>query len=141
LAGDQIRDDRRVKSRDIPRLLELLTCGDAADQADTLTLLCPCRNVRYDREVWAAIFHAAACSQDRVVRDRAAHAIGTLKERARTDPRSQELVRWLVDRQLAPESLSDVLPVWQPRRGDPRDAVAIPAYERPVKSRHRRQRR
>src|SRR5438128_1761047 len=105
----------RVRSRDIPRLLDLLACDDPKEKADTLTLLCPCRNVRYEKEVWIAIFHAFQCGEGPAVRDRAGHAIGTLRERARTDPRSQELLRWLVDQRIAPPDMTEAIPAWRPR--------------------------
>jgi len=141
VGDDKSTKGRKVKSRDIPGLLEALTCSDVGAQAETLTLLCPCRNVRYDKEVWAAIFHASVCSEDRVVRDRAEHAIGTLRERAQIDPRSQELVRWLIDQGLAPSSAADVIPVWKTGRKGFANGLIIPQYEAPARSRHRRQRR
>ena len=132
---------RRVKSRDIPEMLDLLACGDPKAHADALTLLCPCRNVRYDKEVWTAIFRAEQCSEDRVVRDRAGHAIGTLRERARTDPRSQSLVAWLVQEGVAPAALAEVIPEWRPWPIVTANGIAIPRYEAPTRSRHKRQRR
>lgn len=138
---DQGPMEQRVKSRDIPRLLEMLACDDASAQAETLTLLCPCRNVRYDKEVWIAIFRASVCSEDPVVRDRAGHAIGTLRERARTDPRSQALVAWLVAEGIAPAEFAEAVPTWRPRPGAPVNGIPIPRYEPPARSRHKRQRR
>ena len=132
---------QRVRSRDIPRLLNTLACDDPKEQADTLTLLCPCRNVRYDKEVWAAIFRAFDCSEDHVVRDRAGHAIGTLRERARTDPRSQELVRRLVEQRIAPVDMVEAIPAWRPRPSLTVNGLEIPKYQLPAVSRHKRQRR
>ena len=132
---------QKIKSRDVPRLLEQLACGDANAQAETLTLLCPCRNVRYDKEVWTAIFQAAQCSTSRHVKDRAGHAIGTLKERARTDPRSQELVRWLVEEGIAPAEMEDVIPQWKPYLFGDLNGIPIPRYvklHRTPKNRARR---
>jgi hypothetical protein len=141
MADDDGLNGRRVRSRDIPELLELLACGDPKAQAETLTLLCPCRNVRYDKEVWAAIFHASRCGVDGTVRDKAEHAIGTLRERARTDPRSQALVGWLVEQGVAPPLLEDAIPAWRPRPSADLNGIAIPPYERPARSPHKRQRR
>ncbi len=140
--GDEERPKKeRVTSRDIPRLLDMLACDDPLAQANTLTQLCPCRNVRYDKEIWVAIFRAAACSEDAVVRDRAHHAIGTLRERARTDPRSQDLVRWLVDRQIAPPTFVDAIPAWRPFGFTSVNGLSIPQYQPPARSRHMSQRR
>lgn len=138
---DAREPEKRVKSRDIPRLLDLLACDDAKAQTETLTLLCPCRNVRYDKEVWIAIFRAAECPTGPGVRDRAEHAIGTLRERARTDPRSQELIQWLVDRGTAPKETIESVPVWRPFLGGIVNGHTIPKYERPSRTRKNRARR
>ena len=141
MAAEKRTRAKRVRSRDIPKLLDTLACDDPTAQADTLTLLCPCRNVRYDKEVWVAIFRAAQSSENHIVRDKAGHAIGTLRERARTDPRSQALVNWLVEQELAPRDLVEAVPTWRPWLGFNINGLAIPRYEAPVHSRHKRQRR
>src|SRR5579871_3684061 len=41
---DGPRKSARITSRDVPRLLESLSCGDDNDRKHTLQLLCPCRN-------------------------------------------------------------------------------------------------
>lgn len=141
MADEPRSKGERVTSRTIPRLLDMLACDDPKEQAETLTLLCPCRNVRYDKEVWVAIFHAAHCSTDHVVRDRAGHAIGTLRERARTDPRTQVLVGWLVAQGIAPDDMAESIPVWRTNRYEPVNGLEIPRYEPPSRSRKNRRRR
>lgn len=128
-----------ITSRDIPRLLDALAGGDAEAQCDALRDLCPCRNRRYDREVWRAIFAAYEGSEVAAVRDQALHAIETLRGRVRTDPRSQELVCWLAEQGVA--DLAMTLPEWQPRpprRGA--DLPPIPRWERGHRSRPNKQR-
>src|SRR5437763_321391 len=46
---------RRLTSQDVPGVLEVLAGSDEDAQCEALTRLCPCRNRRYDREVWLAI--------------------------------------------------------------------------------------
>lgn len=136
-------DDEKVTSRDIPRLLALLTCGDAQAQQNTLRQLCPCRNVRYDKEVWLAIFRAHRETADLNVRDQAAHAIETLRERARTDPRSQELLRWLLAQEVDVSrfSLENAIPEWRPTGRAGLNGLYIPRYEAPSRTRKNRPRR
>jgi hypothetical protein len=141
MAAEERSKEQRVTSRDIPRLLDTLACDDPNARAETLTLLCPCRNVRYDKEVWLAIFQAAKCADSHVVRDRAGHAIGTLRERARTDPRSQALVSWLVDQGVAPSDMSEAIPAWRPYRAPELNGLIIPRYEPPSRSRKNRRKR
>ena len=128
----------KITSRDVPNLLEILACGDPDDKQETLRLLCPCRNVRYDREVWRAIFHAAEESETGAVRDQAHHAIGTLYENARTDPRSQELLRWLAENGV--EILSSRIPEWRPGGRGGLNGLYIPRYEPPSRSKANRRR-
>ncbi len=130
------REDK-ITSRDIPRLMETLECGDPEAQQHTLKLLCPCRNPRYDREVWLAIFRAYECGQTGHVRDQAGHAIGTLLERARTDPRSQEMVLWLAEQGVCTHPLDSVVPVWQSRLSP---SLYIPRWERSPRSKANRRR-
>jgi hypothetical protein len=128
----------KVRSRDLPELLETISCGDPKSQKAALELLCPCRNPRYDLEVWRAIFTAHAESTNPGVRDQAGHAIGTLKERAKDDPRSQELIARLQAEGLDSHSLSDAVPVWIPDlRGN---GLYIPRYEPSPRSRANRRR-
>lgn len=128
----------KVRSRDLPQLLETISCGDAKDQKAALELLCPCRNPRYDLDVWRTIFKAYAESQNPGVRDQAGHAIGTLRERAREDPRSQELIARLTAEGLDQHSLSEAVPVWQPNlRGN---GLYIPRFEPPPRSKANRRR-
>lgn len=141
MAEGELPKGQKVRSRDVPRLLELLACDDAAAQAETLTLLCPCRNVRYDKEVWTAIFQAAKCLGTPLVKDRAGHAIGTLKERARTDPRSQVLVRWLINEGIAPPEMEEAIPQWKPFLFGDVNGHPIPRYVRPSRSAKNRSRR
>jgi hypothetical protein len=126
----------KVRSRDLPQLLETISCGDAKSQKAALELLCPCRNPRYDLEVWRAIFAAYAEATNPGVRDQAGHAIGTLRERAKDDPRSQELIARLQAEGLDDHSLTDAVPVWIPNlRGN---GLYIPRYEPPRRSKANR---
>src|SRR5947209_4528917 len=59
----------RVTSRDVPRLLGALGGDDPIAKREALRTLCPCRNRRYDREVWLAIFQAYETGQGDDVRD------------------------------------------------------------------------
>ena len=128
----------KVRSRDLPKLLETISCGDPKSQKAALELLCPCRNPRYDLDVWRAIFTAYAEATHPGVRDQAGHAIGTLKERAKDDPRSQELIARLHAEGLDSHSLSEAVPVWVPNlRGN---GLYIPRCEPASRSRANRRR-
>ena len=128
----------KVRSGDLPKLLETISCGDAKSQQAALALLCPCRNPRYDLDVWRAIFTAYAEATNPGVRDQAGHAIGTLRERAKDDPRSQELIARLQEEGLDSHSLTDAVPVWVPNlRGN---GLYIPRYEPSPRSRANRRR-
>ena len=140
MADEERAKKQKVTSRDIPRLLDMLACDDPGAQADTLTLLCPCRNVRYDKEVWVAIFRAAQCPDGPAVKDRAEHAIGTLRERARTDPRSQSLLGWLIEQGVAPSTMAESIPEWRPYLFIGPTGLVVPRYERPSRSRKNRRR-
>jgi hypothetical protein len=131
---------QRVRSRDLPRLLETLNCGDPDDKQKTLQLLCPCRNVRYDQEVWLAIFRAYESGDTGHVRDQAGHAIGTLRERARTDPRSQKLLMWLAEQGVNALPLDNVIPTWQPTGRAGLDGLYIPRFEHSPRSKSNRRR-
>ncbi len=130
----------KVRSWDLPRLLATLECGDPQEQKDTLRSLCPCRNPRYDQEVWLAIFRAYECEENVLVRDQAFHAIDTLFKRARIDPRSQELLRWLADQGVVPQTLDGVIPEWQPVGRGGLNGLYIPRYERSPRSKANRRR-
>jgi len=128
----------KVRSRDLPELLETISCGDPKSQKAALELLCPCRNPRYDLDVWRAIFTAHAESTNPGVRDQAGHAIGTLRERAKEDPRSQELIARLQEEGLDSHSLGDAVPIWIPNlRGN---GLYIPRFEPSPRSRANRRR-
>jgi hypothetical protein len=129
------KQHRKITSRDIPHLLEKLTFGDVNAQCSTLRLLCPCRNVRYDEEVWLTIFRVYETSDRPGVRHDAVHAIGTLLERARTDPRSQDLLRRLVEKGIRSISLETSIPTWRPfNRNDKVNGLTIPRWERSHRS-------
>jgi hypothetical protein len=137
-APETPRQTARITWRDVPRLLETLSCGDESDRKQTLELLCPCRNRRYDKEVWLSIFDAYRNAEGVGVRDQAGHAIGTLFERARTDPRSQELLRWLEAQGVVTEALNEKIPTWIPNlRGN---GLYIPRYEHSTRSKANRRR-
>ena len=135
---DRLKGREKVTSRDVPHLLETLACGDPEAQQETLRLLCPCRNVRYDREIWLAIFQAAEAGETGSVRDQAHHAIGTLYENARTDPRSQEVLRWLAENGV--EIPVNRIPEWRPGGRGGLNGLYIPRYEAPSRSKANRRR-
>ena len=125
----------RVTSRDVPGLIDILEGTDDEAQCGALRDLCPCRNRRYDREVWVAILRTFADSPSPAVRDAAHHAIDTLRERARKDPRTQELVGWLTAHEPAlAAALRNTVPVWYERPRLPRGLV-VPRFERSHRSR------
>ena len=131
--------DVRISFRDVPRLLEELACDDPAKQNAALRAACPCRNRRYDKELWLAIFHTYAETQAFTVRDAAEHAIGTLRERARNDPRSQELLLWLAEQGVTDLPLQEDVPAWIPNlRGN---GLYIPRFEHSPRSRCNRRRK
>src|SRR5438045_6101121 len=112
----------------MPRIRETRAEGDGDARRDALRRLCPCRARRYDREVWLAIFRAYGEAEEDGIRDQAQHAIETLRQRVRADPRSQELVRWLAEQEGIEMELETAIPVWNPR---PRGAPPVPRWERP----------
>jgi hypothetical protein len=135
-------EKRRLTSRDVPGILATLAGDDEEAQCEVLTRLCPCRNRRYDREVWLEILRAYSCGGSGTVRDQAGHALDTLRQRLRTDPRSQELVRWLAEQDALPFPLDDEIPEWQPRAvpGQAGGPLRIPRPERTPRSRANRRR-
>ena len=67
---------------DIDRLLRALRDDDYRTRCDALRACCPCRNGNLrDPAIWRAVFDKALRGNLRE-RDRAAHAIGTLTEKA-----------------------------------------------------------
>jgi len=129
----------KVTSRDVPELMETLLCGDPIAKKNALTLLCPCRNRRYDRPLWLEIFRSYEHAELGAVRDQAYHAIETLLQRARTDPRSQDLLHWVAEQGVTSLSFDQAIPVWRPNlRGN---GLYIPRYERSPRSRVNRRRR
>ncbi len=67
---------------DIDQLLVALRDEDYRNRCDALRACCPCRNGNLrDLGIWRAVFHAARHGNLRE-RNRAAHAIGTLMEKA-----------------------------------------------------------
>lgn len=129
----------KVTSRDIPRLLETLQCAGPLEQSATLTQLCPCRNVRYEQEIWRAIF-AAREAEAPIVRDRAQHAIETLRERAKIDPRTQELLRDLIAEGICPDSFEAAIPTYRPNPYENLNGLFIPRFEHPRRSKINRRR-
>lgn len=129
---------RKLTFRDVLEMLEALACSDTEMQKNTLQMLCPCRNRVYDRQVWIAIFEAYEQADTGEVRDQAFHAIDTLLQRARTDPRSQELLTWLTEQGINRLPIEDFIPVWQPHlRGN---GLYIPRFEPSPRSRSNRRR-
>src|SRR5687767_9184352 len=88
-----------LSREELDQLQELLDEGDTEAQCAALTQLCPCRNRVYDRGMWAAILHAHECSFDHEVRDKAKHALMTLRDMAGTDPDLADLARWVGERE------------------------------------------
>lgn len=135
---------RRITARDVPRILETLNGCDDEAKHDALRDLCPCRNRRYDKEVWAAIYDAYE-KGDAAIRDQAGHAIGTLQGRIRTDPRSQGLAGWLAQEIPAAAALALHIPVWNPKPvfaapGKNAKPLAVPRFERTHRSKKNKQR-
>lgn len=127
----------KIAPGELPRLLQALRGEDPDAKARALRLLCPCRNRRYDREVWLAIMEAYEDASTGRERDQAGHAVGTLLERARIDPRSQELLCWLAQQREWSLPLEDAIPTWKRR---PAGGPFVPPYERPRRSRSNRRR-
>ena len=86
-----------TKTVDIDQLLVALREGEHRRRCDTLRELCPCRNnhVR-DVAVWREVFDKALHGGMRE-RDQAAHAIGTLTEKALRSAQWRELMHNLRD--------------------------------------------
>ncbi len=135
------KQEEKVTSQDLPRLLDILEGDQPEEKQKVLRLLCPCRNPHYNKEVWKTVFLAAETGEDGQVRDQAQHAIGTLRERARTDPRSQDLLLQLAEEGVALPGLQDSIPVWDPLGRAGLNGLYIPRYEAPVRSKKNRARR
>jgi hypothetical protein len=129
----------RLASQRLDVIEETLACGSLDDQKDLLTALCPCRNRRYDQNVWLAIFRAAEEGETGAIRDQAQHAIGTLMERVKTDPRTQKLVRQLIDDGQVSRLTEEAIPKWIPNlRGN---GLYIPRFERSSRSKSNRRKK
>jgi len=77
---------------DIDRLLAAMNEGSYQSRCAAIRSLCPCRNNRVrDLEVWAEIFRKAREGGLRE-RDQAAHAIGTLTEKAAQNDEWREVL-------------------------------------------------
>ena len=135
------KQEDKVTSWDMPCLLDILEGDQPEDKQKVLRLLCPCRNPHYNKDVWKTVFQAAETGEEGTVRDQAQHAIQTLRERARTDPRSQELLVELVEEGIVVAGLEDILPVWNPQGRAGLNGLYIPRYEVPSRSRKNRARR
>ena len=135
------KQEEKVTSQDMPRLLDILEGDQPDDKQKVLRLLCPCRNPHYNKEVWKTVFLAAAAGEDGHVRDQAQHAIGTLRERARTDPRSQDLLLQLAKEGVVLPGLQDIIPVWSPQGRAGLNGLYIPRYESHSRSKKNRARR
>ena len=57
-----------------------------------LTLLCPCRNICYDVEIWDRMRTIGSSQWDSAVREAANHALGTVRDRCQVDTRSRDLL-------------------------------------------------
>ena len=128
----------KLASQRLEAIEETLACGTHEDQKELLTALCPCRNRRYDQNVWLAIFRAAEEGDTGAIRDQAGHAIGTLMERVKTDLGSQKLVRTLLAEGKISRLTADAIPTWIPNlRGN---GLYIPRFENSARSRSNRRR-
>jgi len=130
--------EERINGRSLPQILDQLNGEDPHAQEKALRALCPCRNRVYDSEVWRQIFAAHHNDPVGAVRDQAWHAIDTLLKRARTDPRSQDLLRRLAAQEVTTHNLEAAIPEWRPR---PTDGLPIPRWERSRRSKANRRRR
>lgn len=137
------KPENRVTSQDMPRLLDILHGCEPHEQAEALTVLCPCRNRRYDREIWRAVFELYNRNEvlPLQVRDNAQHAIETLFDRARKDPRTQYLLLWLEGQGLCSRPLDGLLPKWRPGGRAGLNGLYIPRYEPPRRSKANRRKR
>ena len=82
---------------DVDKLLTAMNEGSYQSRCDAIRSLCPCRNNRIrDLEVWSEIFRKAREGGMRE-RDRAAHAIGTLTEKAARNDDWRDLLNALRD--------------------------------------------
>lgn len=131
----------KITPRDMPRLLEILEGDNAEEKQKALRLLCPCRNAHYNKEVWKKVFLAAESGEDGHVRDQAQHAIGTLRERARLDPRSQDLLLQLAAEGIVLPEIADILPAWNPGGRGGLNGLYIPRYEPQSRGKKNRARR
>ena len=86
-----------AKPRDADALLAALSDGRHRARCETLRQLCPCRNNRVrDLAVWRQVFDKARNGALRE-RNAAAHAIGTLTAKARTNAEWRDLLHDLKD--------------------------------------------
>jgi hypothetical protein len=82
--------DEALPDRD--EILARLASHDREELLRILTLLCPCRNQCYDVGIWSQLPAIWQSQWDFEVREAAHHAVMTLRERARVDGRSRELL-------------------------------------------------
>ena len=61
-------------------------------QLEVLRLLCPCRNIFRDVDVWQTVVRISRTHHVPEVRDSARHALGSLRERARIDSQAAALL-------------------------------------------------
>lgn len=135
------KQEEKVTSFDLPGLLDILEGDKVEDKQKALELLCPCRNVHYNQEVWRAIFQMAESADGDHIRHQAQHAIGTLRERAVTDPRSQELLLRLVEDGVDIPDLGNIIPVWDPLGRAGLNGLYIPRFQAHARSKKNRGRR
>ncbi len=135
------KQKEKVTPQDMPRLLDILEGDHSEDKQKVLHMLCPCRNPHYNKNVWKTVFRMADAGEDGQIRDGARHAIGTLRERARTDPRSQDLLQQLAKDGVVTPSLLDTIPVWSPLGRAGLNGLYIPRYEPHTRTKKNRARR
>ena len=84
-------DDEPLPTKD-DILVRLSGLAGRRLQLVVLRLLCPCRNICRDVEVWQTVVRISRTHHVPEVRDSAHHAIGSLRERARIDSQAAELL-------------------------------------------------
>jgi hypothetical protein len=86
---------KKIRSNNTNQLLSAMQAGNHSSRCDLLRELCPCRNNQVrDLTVWQEIFRKAI-EGGMQERHQAAHAIGTLMEKAQTNGIWREILRAL----------------------------------------------
>ena len=118
--------DEALPDRD--EILARLASHDRDVLLRILTLLCPCRNACYDAGIWSKLPAIWRSQWDFEVREAAHHAVMTLRERARVDGRSRELLDRLAE--AMGEAAYGSAAVRRQRRNVPVDHIRSPKVVR-----------